>query len=451
MSFKIRIRNFQSIEDATLLIDGFTVITGPNNLGKSAVVRALKGIFTNPAPSFVRHGASHATVELWQGGAYVRWEKGPKTNAYYLTVNGVDQTFEKPGAMTPPEVLKAFRVAPIQVSNTSVWPQFSDALSGPVFLLDRPGSALAEVVADVERIQVLSKALKNSESEKRQIASTLKVRKTDQKKIAEQLEHLAPLDLIIAKFSSIEEKHSQISRMGSAYEKLQELKIRLVEAREAVDRLQGFDEAAGSLPQSSSLTQASRLRDGIRTLDELRVKLRKAREECQALQGFQEAAQTLPSVEGVREAELLRAELLQLQEVRVRLDASNRDAAFFSGFSGLQLPSEDLFTKARSLRESLQDLSSVKSSLNQARTEVKTWANLPEISWDEKPFQMAKQLRSALTLMIGIRDQIHKSQDQVNQASLELAKKLQEMEALEARLGAVLAEYEACPLCGQKT
>ena len=36
MPLKVRVRNFQSIEDATLVIDGLTVVTGTNNAGKSA-------------------------------------------------------------------------------------------------------------------------------------------------------------------------------------------------------------------------------------------------------------------------------------------------------------------------------------------------------------------------------------------------------------------------------
>jgi len=38
---KIRIKNFQSIEDLEIEVRGFTAITGKTNIGKSAIMRAI--------------------------------------------------------------------------------------------------------------------------------------------------------------------------------------------------------------------------------------------------------------------------------------------------------------------------------------------------------------------------------------------------------------------------
>ena len=58
MAVDVEIRNFQSIEKATIKIDGFTVVVGRSNIGKSALVRAVKAALTGaPVSSFVRHSS----------------------------------------------------------------------------------------------------------------------------------------------------------------------------------------------------------------------------------------------------------------------------------------------------------------------------------------------------------------------------------------------------------
>ena len=78
MAVQVRLKNFQSIEDASLRVEGLTVITGTNHSGKTAVMRAIRGLFTNaPAGPLVRHGAAHLTVALtFDDGTEVVWEKG---------------------------------------------------------------------------------------------------------------------------------------------------------------------------------------------------------------------------------------------------------------------------------------------------------------------------------------------------------------------------------------
>ena len=77
---RVRVRNFQSIVDAEIVVDGLTVVTGQNNSGKTAVMRAVHGVFTNASGNaLVRHGEDHLSVDLDFGEVKeVRWEKGPK-------------------------------------------------------------------------------------------------------------------------------------------------------------------------------------------------------------------------------------------------------------------------------------------------------------------------------------------------------------------------------------
>lgn len=66
MIHRLIVGNFMTHKHTVLeLHPGVTVLTGPNNTGKSAVVEALRSLAKNPpSPSLIRHGAAKAVVHL---------------------------------------------------------------------------------------------------------------------------------------------------------------------------------------------------------------------------------------------------------------------------------------------------------------------------------------------------------------------------------------------------
>jgi exonuclease SbcC len=177
MPVTVRVQGFQSIADAEIEVSGLTVVTGANNSGKSALIRAVSGAFTNPrGTKYVRRGEDQCTVDLVFGdGHTLKWEKGEKINRY--TVDG-GKPMDKVGQTVPREV-EALGVVPITAAGHEIWPQFAPQFTGQVFLLDKPGSMLAESIADVTRVGVLNEALRQSQSDRRTAASELKIRQTD--------------------------------------------------------------------------------------------------------------------------------------------------------------------------------------------------------------------------------------------------------------------------------
>lgn len=208
MTVKIRVRDFQSIEDAEIEVSGLTVITGQNNTGKSAMLRAVHGVFTNArGTKYVRHGRDQCSVTVTFGdGRSVTWEKGEKVNRY--TVDG--KVLDKVGSGVPVEV-ESFGVVPITASGRELWPQFAPQFTGQVFLLDQPGSVLAESVADVSRVGVLNEALRNTQSDKRALSSELKVRLGDVVRYEAQEASYAGLDTVEALAQEAEILHRQVA------------------------------------------------------------------------------------------------------------------------------------------------------------------------------------------------------------------------------------------------
>lgn len=181
----VHIENFQSIEDLSLEVKGFTVIVGKSNLGKSAVIRAIDGVLTNLAGQyFVRHGAKHAQVTLSYQGHEIVWSKGSGLNQYQ--VNG--ETLDGVGRNSP-ELLKVLGFKPLTLSRQSMSVQVATQFD-PLFLVGQEGSVVAEALSDVDRVHVLQAAQKEVDKDRRQNRSKSKIREEDLSNVKQEIQDL---------------------------------------------------------------------------------------------------------------------------------------------------------------------------------------------------------------------------------------------------------------------
>ena len=84
---RLMIQNFQTHDKLRLDFDsGITTIIGPSDVGKSAIIRALRWVCTNTpgGEAFVRHGATGATVRLFVDGHVITRRRGGDVNEYHL-------------------------------------------------------------------------------------------------------------------------------------------------------------------------------------------------------------------------------------------------------------------------------------------------------------------------------------------------------------------------------
>lgn len=153
---RVRIRNFQSIEDITLEIRGFTCITGPTNIGKSAIMRAIgSAVLNKPVGGLVRNGAGFSSVEIQsESGWGFHWEKGDK-GVNRCTIDG--KTFDKTGKTQLPEV-SAMGFKSIELGNKEVHPWWARQFF-PLFLIDETGPAVTDFISKVSRLTVLQDAI----------------------------------------------------------------------------------------------------------------------------------------------------------------------------------------------------------------------------------------------------------------------------------------------------
>ena len=160
---KVTIDNFMAHSHTELRLGpGVTVLTGPNNTGKSAVVEALRCVATNPTPShFLRHGAKEARVGVeMEDGTRVVWVRTKRWAMYELWQPGAEEPeeYHKLQRKVPEDIQKVLRMNQVDLETSS---RPVDIHIGnqrdPVFLLNRPDSdAAAFFAASTESAHLLA-------------------------------------------------------------------------------------------------------------------------------------------------------------------------------------------------------------------------------------------------------------------------------------------------------
>lgn len=214
---EVEVRNFQSIEKATFQIDGFTVVVGRSNIGKSALVRAMKAALTGASvSSFVRHGPAclrrtkqaktckcYASVHFRGPDLDLLWEKGDSINRY--TYNGT--IYDKAERGTPEFLQPAF--SPVKVGDRQDLLQVADQFS-PIFLLDQSGGAVADTLSDVARLDRINEAMRLAEKDRKEAVATRKVREKDVQALEERLESYTGLDDALTAVKDLEDAKTSI-------------------------------------------------------------------------------------------------------------------------------------------------------------------------------------------------------------------------------------------------
>ena len=153
MIVKLVLENFMAHGRTELeLAQGLNVLCGPNNTGKSAVVEALRCLASNPSMRHViRHGQTEARVEAFlEDGWRVAWVRRKAYALYEIYPPGQDapQVFAKLGkGGVPDEVARLLRLGPVELEKDETLDIHLGDQRRPIFLLDRPGSTMAEFLA----------------------------------------------------------------------------------------------------------------------------------------------------------------------------------------------------------------------------------------------------------------------------------------------------------------
>jgi hypothetical protein len=423
----IEVKGFQSAEDLKFSIDGFTAIVGRSNIGKSALVRALKCALTNAeGVSFVRHGPDCArtlrglktckcftSVHIVTEGFDLLWQKGDAVNLYLL--NG--EKYDHPGKGLP-EFLTTNGLAPVKVGDTLKSIQIADQFY-PIFLLDQSGGIVAETISDVSRLERINKATKLVEKDRRDVQATKKLREVDVDKLRIRLCSYDGLDTVLQRvddvghqFEAIEAKEGKLGTIKGYISKLHSLVVRVrdlksVEAVEVpiieeidrlgpkVDQLSKFSEeysrreaSVAGLKWVESLEDkvpeidpVSSLSSKIRTLSRFSTEHARRLVEVTKLEWVEGLEDKVPDIKGLKDSSttltLLSSwitRLMLIKEKYLAVDKATKapvpDLEILQQLQGKLVNLDRLLSKSKSLQGSISSLESELAQVDSEETNL---------------------------------------------------------------------------------
>jgi exonuclease SbcC len=191
--------------------EGLTVLVGPNNCGKSAVVSALETLCNNaPGDYMVRHDEKEASVTVETDDGHTLVWRRDKTVSYII--DGREISRLKRGV--PEDLHKLLRLPKVDGGETGdPFDIHFGTQKSPIFLLNEPGSRAALFFASSSDAAILLEMQKRHRNR-------VKERKSDEKRLKGEIEKLdAELDAL----ESLDALASSMTRADGEYRELKEL------------------------------------------------------------------------------------------------------------------------------------------------------------------------------------------------------------------------------------
>lgn len=196
---KIKIKNYESIRDAEIEINGFTSFIGNNHLGKSSVLRAINAALTNQqGMDFISWGESYCEVSIKTEGLDLKWHKEKGNNFYEIN----KKVYKKIGRDSAPKEVEEAGFKLLNLDGEKINLNYSEQFF-PLFLVNRMDSKAADLITSIYGLDRIYKAISLCNVEQRKNKDLLRLRQTDL--------DMAERDL--AKFDGFEDVESDIDAL----------------------------------------------------------------------------------------------------------------------------------------------------------------------------------------------------------------------------------------------
>ena len=216
---RIELKNFMSHRHTVIEpAPGLTVLVGPNNCGKSALVAALQILCSNESANYVtRHGERECSVEVETSeGHVIRWSR--KASPSYR-ING--QLFDRLGkGGLPDELHRLLRLPQVEAGDGTGFDIHFGCQKSPIFLLDQAPAAAAKFFAsssDAIRLVEMQRRHRDKHQDKQKEKGRLEV---ESQQLNAELAALQPTAEIDQRLRDAELLHQQLGLLASAMSEL---------------------------------------------------------------------------------------------------------------------------------------------------------------------------------------------------------------------------------------
>lgn len=231
---KLQVQNYQSLESAEVDLGRLTVLVGPSNSGKSAVLRAIRTLVRNAAsPAFVTTGHKQAVVRLTVDDVEVILERGKGLSTYRLLAGEDRQDYPKSGKEVPSDIQSLLAMKKVEDQDLNFAFQFDRP-----FLLDETSTQVAKVLGDLSNINILYSAVREANRRRLDVTNRLKVRTQDVETLTEELRAYTDLPARRKRIEASREEHSRLVALSAERDRLEDLVVQVEQAEAAVEELQ---------------------------------------------------------------------------------------------------------------------------------------------------------------------------------------------------------------------
>jgi len=418
----IELQNFQShvktaIEPAPP--GQLTVITGPSDSGKTAIIRALKWLFYNqPAGAdFMRTGASMVRVGVkFADGVTVTRERTAATNRYKIIQPKAEkpEVFEGFGSSVPLEIQNITGVRPIKIADQELLLNLSEQFDPP-FLGQKsttaPGRAkILGKLAGTEEIDVAGAETgrdlyRRGQDEKRLEAEI--------KDLETKIQEYAWIEKLAEKITALEQLVTRIKDAQARRSALEALKTRLAEIEKQETSIRAILKRWKELPRIEATVSRAEA----------------ALERLKRLKGLSERLNSIWLSIGYAEATLRRLQVLE--------DAGH-----------IVTRTEKELARAKALHSIRVKLGQIDADLKLCRVELQKprVVNLERLAAAVKKVEDAAERAGTLAIIKGRLTQIDDQEPKLIQTSVFYEQRVPELEAEYLR---ELKAAKICPTCGQ--
>jgi DNA repair ATPase RecN len=192
----VDIHDFQSLRNVSVDLGPFTVIIGASSSGKSAFLRSLTAIASNPRSStFVSPGALKSHIQVHTSLGEVSLTKGSGHTQYDVQHSGSEvQTHTKLAGSVPEDAQKI-----LGYTETDVAAQFDRP-----YLLDESGASIARTLGDLTNVSIIFEAVREANRRKNESSAKLKTRQEDLADLKVKAQDFKNLKAHVAKLEQVE-------------------------------------------------------------------------------------------------------------------------------------------------------------------------------------------------------------------------------------------------------
>lgn len=199
---RVEVKNFESHEHAVLdLSDGFNLVVGPSNAGKSALLRAIRlAAYGEWDPESLRKGAKVCEVTVTTDKGVVNVKRGASMNEWEVTPDGKPtKKFSRPGKGVVEDAAEVIGLRVVKLGTQEIRPNVMDQLEGHFLMAEiegesTSGSTRAQVIDEISGLAGMEGLIREVNLDNVRNAREIKESETSTKDLDGKLHDQALLD-----------------------------------------------------------------------------------------------------------------------------------------------------------------------------------------------------------------------------------------------------------------